>query len=520
MRSTFRTEAARAHRGPRLSPPLLNPLLVALPLLAACGGGDSKAPEGAGGPALPPVEHTDVVEGTRAALLAGLPPLGYPEEPDGDPSDAEGLVTMYVSSSGAMRDLAFTDLEGQGELAGWALAKLLRNPEAPFAERSAAAEALGRLDTPNAASSLLEGIHEFENKALVAHCAYALARTTQDFVVPRLVLRLKYETDHEAWLWIADALAHFHNYAGLAGLHEVAATSAREDLRGHAAARLAAYADELGFESSQELQRHWDTGNLEERIPSPPAGDRHRLEIWKLIAQLDDFQLRPVDDGRWALSRLGANAVDLLAQALGDESRYIRLHAAQALDRMGPRGGAAGSSLLAALGDPTLAPQAAEALGSVGYPGAEPALRALLGPKTAPELRVAAARGLGRLALPESGPSLLELVADETLFIDLRVEAAAASLQTNPRDRLGPAVTLLTEHLTSIAIDPAVPESALDRWLRSLPQDLDGLPTLLESWDAARTQPNQGPQDAELEAERRSKRADLLRPAIADLTGN
>lgn len=502
-------------------PQLLLPLVfLGVALLTACGP-ESPGPGSSGDAnSATPVEHRPVVEDARAALRSSLPPIGYPEEPDGDPGDATGLVSLYVSSSGAMRDLAFTDLQTQGELAGWALCKLLRDPGAPFAERSAAAEALGRLDTPDAADCLLEGVHGFENKTLVAHCAYALGQTSQDFVVPRLVLRLKYETDHEAWLWIADALAHFHNYAGLAGLHEVAASSPREDVRANAAARLTAYATELGFGTSLELQDHWERGDVEERIPSPPPGDRHALEIWNLIAQLDDFQLRPVDDGRWALSKLGPGAVHFLAEALHDESRYIRLHVAQSLERMGPRGGPAGSALMAALGDRTLAPQAAQALGAVGFPGAEPVLRDLLGPETAPELRVAAARGLGQLGLPGSGPRLLELVADEALFIDLRVAAAAAALRTSPRDRLGAPAALLAEHLTSIAIDPAVPEAALDRWLRSLPSDLDGLTPLLEAWDAARTQPNQGPQDAELEAQRRAQRAALLEPAIPTLTGS
>ena len=69
-----------------------------------------------------------------------------------------------------------------------------------------------------------------------------LGRLGLDRSVPALVLRLKYETDHEAVVWLAFALARHANYAGLLGLRTVADLSAGTPVGQRAAAMRSAIA--------------------------------------------------------------------------------------------------------------------------------------------------------------------------------------------------------------------------------------------------------------------------------------
>jgi hypothetical protein len=75
---------------------------------------------------------------------------------------------------------------------------------------------------------------------------------------------------------------------------------------------------------------------------------RLRLDTWRWISQLsgEHFQLRGVDDARIVLSQLGSWATGPLTEALHDADVYVRVHVAQCIERMGPRGLAAGPELL------------------------------------------------------------------------------------------------------------------------------------------------------------------------------
>jgi len=100
--------------------------------------------------------------------------------------------------------------------------------------------------------------------------------------------------------------------------------------------------------------------------------------VWRWIERLDRQDLRSVDDARFVLARCAEWAVEPLAEALHEEAAYIRTHAAQCLQRMGGRAAGAGPALVEALDEPRLAPAAAAALGSIGWPpAAEPLARCL-----------------------------------------------------------------------------------------------------------------------------------------------
>jgi HEAT repeat protein len=168
----------------------------------------------------------------------------------------------------------------------------------------------------------------------------------------------------------------------------------------------------------------------------------------------------------------------------------VRVHAAQCLERMGPRGRAAAPALVAALAERELAPGAALALGALGHAAAEPDLRALLAAEHSMELRVAAATAVGRLALEASVPTLAALVsADEP--VDLRAAAATALLACAPAGapEARQALAVLADQLRERAVDLVGVEQALHAWLeRAAPGD-EASREALRAFEASAAEP-------------------------------
>ncbi len=460
---------------------------LVLVLLAACG--DGRDPPTA--PALTrPAAHQAVVAEAIAALereLRETPAAAY-EGDDLEPR-VDGLVAGVASSKPAMRRLMLEELARIGAPAVPVLTGLLLDRETPAAERRAAAQALAAVDTPGSAEALLAKVEssrsdEDPERWLTAECAWRLGETTQDWAVPRLILCLRYETDHESVLWLASTLAHFGNHAGLEALY-VVATTGDDELRSRAAGMLNALGQAAGVEHFSVLIEAWN-GEVESTLEEPAPSPRHRLEIWRRIRALSEWQLRGVDDGRFILAREGAAAAALLARALADEDRYIRVHSAQCLARMGPRGAAAGPALVAALEEAGLAPEAAAALGGIRYTQGAPELALRVGPEHPLELRVAAARALGRLVEYDACDALLPLLA-EAEPIDLRAAAAGTIARTAPLERVAPAARLLVELLESPAVEPSESEAALESWLaRLVEMGVESAPPVLGGWRALR----------------------------------
>jgi HEAT repeat protein len=231
----------------------------------------------------------------------------------------------------------------------------------------------------------------------------------------------------------------------------------------------------------------------------------HQLELWRLIAGFSEWQLRGVDDGRFVLQREHARAAPLLAQALVDRDRYVRMHSAQALERMGKRAQAAGPQLLAALDDREIAPQVARSLGALGYRAAEAARIARLAPSQPLELRVAAARALGRLGLPTSSASL-EPYCRELEPLDLRAALACALVECAPATASRAAIERVLQHLTSQEVESAELENALEMWLAASSEAGNELArATFDEWRRTR------PEDPR---ERVAQRAELLRSRL------
>jgi len=86
--------------------------------------------------------------------------------------------------------------------------------------------ALAAVDTPAAAEALLALLESSRTALepepwLYAQCAWQLGRTGQEWVLPRLVLCLKYEKDGQTAVWIADSAARMGVLAGLDALFAV-----------------------------------------------------------------------------------------------------------------------------------------------------------------------------------------------------------------------------------------------------------------------------------------------------------
>ncbi len=480
--------------------------------LASCGADDAgREPRG--------FELSPVVQQRLGALRAEAGP-SPPVDALAQELEEEvfGLVEMLAYSDGRMREIPLESIADEfGAPAIPTLVLALTDEARDARERVAAIELLANLDHPSAVEALLTELERSREAYLRRHCAWHLGEMGADWVVPRLCLRLKYEQDHEAFLWLAGALARFRNHAGQEALLDLVERGVTEELRAQAAAQVASIAEIAGLEPTggRELARLWSSVDAT-LLPQPDPSPELRLELWRLVSELgvEHFQLRGVDDSRYALSRLGPWAAPELALALADEDFHVRLHVAQVLERMGPRATAAGAALLEALAEPALAPTAAEALGRVGHPPARAALETRTTPEHPHALRVAAVRALGRIGMSESVAVLVALFEEEEEPRDLRNAAATALVLVDEGPRVAP---WLLGELTHPDADRPAAELALETWLvRGAEAGREGYSAALEAWRTDAGPPGITPPLEKLD-ERRSRRAQSLSERIEGL---
>lgn len=373
-----------------------------------------------------------------------------------------GLVPDLAHAQGKARSLALRDVGSIGSPAVPVLEELADDAKRDPNERAAALEALGAIDAPESADALAKrvDVQVFREPWVRARAAFELAKQSSDAWIPRLTAQLKYETDGETVVWMAAALAKHENYAGLDGLRVLSTRTATSEIGALAAATLAQVAKDAGFESGEALYAAWHGADVEHRVPAQSPSPALRLEIWKRIAALSEFDLRIVDDARFALVGSAAWVVEPLVAALHDENEYVRLHATQCLQRMGARASAACPELVKALDEPHVAPTVAAALGDVGCTAAIDDLIARTSAAHDPELRAAAAAALGRMDARSAMPALRALLV-ATEPIDLRQTAAESLLRLGDESA---SVALLAECLTRPGADGGAAESALEAW--------------------------------------------------------
>ncbi len=449
--------------------------------LASCS--QPTEPEGFG---LRPVvaEQVDLLE---AALAAAEPAAAEAASDDDLRERIDGLISLLSSTQPDFRSAAREEVAGLGDVATPVLRSLLADPALEASQRIAAAELLAAVPTRLAAEALLRQLETATEPWLRAQCAWRLGQTDADWIVPRVILRLKYEKDWDTVIWMADTLARFGNYAGSLGLLSAVTSAPTEALRSSAFERLRAHGVALELFSAEatespdvrRVSQRWNSAAAVEISP-PPRSDAYQRELWRFVEGLSDFQLRGVDDGRFVLSRLDAFDALSLAEALHDRDAYIRVHVAQSLERMGPRAGLAVPELRAALAEPTLAIYAAEALGGIGpvSDGAsEPLLRARLAADQPTALRISCARALGQLGAPACAPALRKCLdpfepdelrqaaAESLVYVEARTGSADSTGTSGPAgSHVRDALPVLIAALSDVNLDAQTSEDAL-AWL-------------------------------------------------------
>lgn len=453
--------------------------LTLLAWISAC------APEPA--PAAPRFDLADVVAPMVASLEAAVPLEPPAPEPTGDTRELVlGALATIASRDARMREAATEDVRAQGDAAVPLLALAIADKALSADERAAAIDALASIGTRRAAEALTVALEKGGEPWIRARSAWRLADVRHDGVLLRLLLRLRYEVDAETVISLAGTVARRGNYSGLEGLRTLRTSAATEELRARAVEQLDVLAKRAGAADPESLHEEWQSGVLDSRVSTEPPSRELELAVWRAISGLAAWDLRGVDDCRFQLSRMNTWVVPLLARTLHDRNVYLRVHAAQCIERMGTRGASAGPELVAALSEPRVAASAAAALGAVRWLDAVPALERALATSEDLDLRTAAARALGSLGEARSAP-VLERAFAASEPIDLR-QAAAEALVALRKDEA--ALRFLHECLTSKIADPGAAETVLGAWLKQRAERDDAqLTAVWTRWSALEPAP-------------------------------
>ncbi|MEZ6038449.1 MAG: HEAT repeat domain-containing protein [Planctomycetota bacterium] len=319
------------------------------------------------------------------------------------------------------------------------------------------------LENPSA-WSVLEPALFHEQLAVRQRAAWLMGQSKQTVLQLPLLLRLKYEPEPEVLVWIADAVQQLGNDTGLVWL-DVLITgrpSAREStspaiftLQNCEQARRDAIVQQAGAMAIAALQARsvevpaepsWDdlhqllqakgkawrergVSDLPDTAPLEPKQLEWRIAVQLLTTQSP--QLRPIDDARWILNRLGVPGVPMLVRALVADERYLRTMPLQVLAELGHSASSAAPAVLPLLGDPLTQAYAVRALGELGAAEALPHLRPMLTERDT-ELRCASAEAVGLIGDEQSRPALQKLLNDQSEVMDVRVNAAFGLLCLGP----------------------------------------------------------------------------------------
>lgn len=369
-------------------------VVLVVSLAAACGG-DAPTTQTPAGPSVPPLQLRPLI-GELKTLAAKLVP----------PAEAAQRELRELG------DLALVLVEADARTAGRAERSLCEHPDAAW---------------------VLEPALAHERAEVRRRAAWLCGQTGQAVLQLPLLLRLKYETDPEAVVWVADALQRLGNDLGLAWLDAAIPVAATAEAAGTAAvaalrARQVALSEQPTWEEIrrelQQLSARWQAEGRS-ALPDAPAPDTALLEA-RFAAQLVTFEgtlLRPIDDAKYILGRAGQLPVAILSRMLAASESYLRTRALEVLERIGPAARAAGPAVLPLLGDPLTASYAVRTLGELGDPTVLPYVRPLLG-HIDTELRVEACKTLGLLRDEPSRAALRARLDDPNEVLDVRVAAA------------------------------------------------------------------------------------------------
>ncbi|MDF1837379.1 MAG: HEAT repeat domain-containing protein [Planctomycetota bacterium] len=428
------------------------------------------------------------VLGARLADYADADPrrAPWPEGlEDSDLSMVQGLLATLAGSNPRYADLARQDLESLGLSGLRPLLQCLddarKDGKNTAPTRWFIARALGPIPHSQAALALLDLAKLDPDSSVRSMAIYQLGESplAPDWVVPHLCLRLKYEKDPECHRLLGEVLAKHRNYSFLRAWFDLTrspdsaiSTPIWTSLRNLEA--------QTGREGS-DLAKAWAQG---EGLDQPEPSRAFLFEVWTVVSKLSSahFQLRGVDDARFALSDLGPWLATEIAPALKDSDLYVRLHMGQVLQRHGPRGKAAVPALIEALGDPDLAPQAATTLAAIGERAALQPLLTAAGAGNALDLRTSAVQALGTTAWPESADVLRTALVDASIpgQADLGVHARCSLLQVSPTPEI---FDTLLQQLEELAPGKDAAELAFESMLQRRTRAIEPAATADKDWE-------------------------------------
>ena len=332
------------------------------------------------------------------------------------------LVEFFQSSRGRMRNVPLAEAALMGDAALPELRAMNGDESLSGDARNAALHLAYGVGTPAALEAVVEVLESAGEPWRRRYAAWLLGQTDDDRFLLRMLLPLRYEKDGATVCWLAEALACHGNYSGLEGLANIVSQGgAGGELARAKQGELVASAV-VGLETVAALEGVWSSSESHEKLDHQPS-DALQLAAWNELAELSSerFQLRGVDDARFVLCRTGPWGARLVAEALTDADAFVRLHAAQVLERMGARARPVVAAMHPLLRDSRTSHAVAEALGAIGAPESLPLLLAALRAHRPHELRVAAAQALGRFGDPAAASELRRLMEDDASPTDLRL---------------------------------------------------------------------------------------------------
>ncbi|MFT5200347.1 MAG: hypothetical protein ACI87O_003026, partial [Planctomycetota bacterium] len=258
----------------------------------------------------PALQLSDVL-GTKLQRYAAHNPrtATWPESLiDADLEMVQGLLITLTGSNKRFAKMAQQDMDTLG-LAG--LRPLLtclqlahENSEDTATERWIIARTLGNLTHTRAMLALLELAKTDPDSKVRSMAIYQLGESplNGDWTVPHLCLRLKYETDPECHRLLGQVLAKHQNYSFLPAWFELT-RSTDPEVSTSIWAALRNLESQSGS-TGEKMSADWNAGT---GSPQPAPSDALLHEVWFFVSELSGqhFQLRGVDDARFALSDLG-----------------------------------------------------------------------------------------------------------------------------------------------------------------------------------------------------------------------
>lgn len=368
-----------------------------------------------------------------SGLLLAVAAAGCSERPPAKPPSIWPPPPTLVSRLQEFRALAAAGPARPDEATLTELSELVSAAFQAGVDSVLARKALARLERDEQAGFAYEEGLTHQDATVRAQCAWRLGELGRAAAIPTLLWRLRYELDNSVRLWMIESLVRLGNFARLDLLVEFLDDGQVAEHAGALALRLDAAAwNEASSEPTwdelkgivRRLHTHWRTTGVAVGAPPTEIGPALEACFAGGLADLTEFQLRPVDHARVVLTNMGAAPLPLLRRALSAEEFYLRFHTIEIVRDIGRPAGELGDALIPLLGDPACRVAAIEALGEIGsHAPVTEMFRAALRDDD-PEVRAAVAGAVGPLGADELVEDLQRRLNDPSESMDVRVRAA------------------------------------------------------------------------------------------------